>query len=335
MKRIGIAVSMEGPAAAGLQIRANTLFGPLPADAAIEANPSTPERVELGRKLYADPRLSKNHDVSCNSCHQLDNYGVDSEPTSPGHKGQRGGRNSPTSLNAALHVAQFWDGRSPDVEDQAKGPVLNPIEMAMPDVAAVETVLRSIPGYAPLFAAAFPGEEQPVSFDNMALAIAAFERKLITPDPFDAFMQGDAAALDAQQLRGLQGFVDAGCITCHIGPAVGGRTFQKLGLVKPYETADAGRFDVTGRESDRGVFKVPSLRNVARTGPWFHDGSISELSEAIRLMAEHQLGKSLEAGQIADIEAFLGTLTGTVPSALAAAPELPASGPETPAPDPS
>lgn len=315
--------ALDAAAVAELTTKASSLFGPLPADAAIESNPSTPERVELGRKLYADPRLSLANDISCNSCHQLDRYGVDGEPTSPGHAGQRGGRNSPTSFNAALHVAQFWDGRSPDVEDQAKGPVLNPIEMAMPSAEAVEEKLRGIEGYGPLFAAAFPGEEQPITFDNMALAIAAFERKLITPAPFDDFLGGDAKALDAQQLRGLQTFIETGCITCHLGSTVGGRMFQKLGLVKPYPTEDAGRFEVTGRESDRGVFKVPSLRNVAKTGPWFHDGSVTELSEAIRIMAEHQLGKTLDDQQVADIAAFLDSLTGTLDPKLAAAPTLP------------
>jgi len=322
------------PAADRLIEQAGALFGPLPADAASDANPSTPERVDLGRKLYSDPRLSKNHDISCASCHRLDLFGVDGEPTSPGHMGQRGGRNSPTSLNAALHVAQFWDGRAADVEEQAKGPVLNPIEMAMPSAEAVEATLRSIPGYPPLFEAAFPGEDASVSFDNMALAIAAFERKLITPGPFDDFMNGDAAALSAEQQRGLQTFIDTGCITCHIGPAVGGGTFQKLGVVERYETDDTGRFELTGIESDRFVFKVPSLRNVAETGPWLHDGSIVELPGVVRIMAQYQLGKQLTQGQVDDIVAFLNALTGSLDPALAAAPELPESGPDTPAPDP-
>ena len=324
-----------GPDVAALRLRANSLFGPLPAEAANPDNPSTPERVALGQVLYVDPRLSKNHDVSCNSCHRLDGYGVDGEPTSPGHKGQRGGRNSPTSFNAALHIAQFWDGRAADVEEQAKGPVLNPIEMAMPSVEAVELTLRSIPGYAPMFAAAFPGEEQPITFDNMALAIAAFERKLLTPGPFDDFMNGRDDALSAQQLRGLETFVDTGCITCHVGAAVGGGAFQKLGLFKPYETEDTGRMEVTGKEGDRHIFKVPSLRNVAQTGPWFHDGSLTDLDQVVRIMAEYQLGKTLDDAQVADIVAFLGALTGTAPAELVAIPELPESGPDTPAPDPT
>ena len=213
--------------------------------------------------------------------------------------------------------------------------MLNPIEMAMPDVAAVETTLNSIPGYAPLFGAAFPGEENPVNFDNMALAIAAFERKLLTPGPFDAFMGGDVNALTAEQRDGLQLFVTTGCPSCHNGPAVGGNQYRKLGEVEAYETADPGRLNVTGQESDRGVFKVPSLRNIAKTGPYFHDGSIETLSEAIRIMAKHQLGKELAEAEVRKIEAFLGGLTGTIEPSLAAAPELPESGPETPAPDPT
>jgi cytochrome c peroxidase len=174
---------------------AQAIFGSLPENAADEAHPMTEARVELGRILYYDPRLSKNQDISCNSCHRLDGFGVDGEATSPGHRGQRGNRNSPTSLNAALHVAQFWDGREPDVEAQAKGPVLNPVEMAMPSEAAVVAVLQSIPGYAPLFAAAFPDQTEAISYDNMAVAIGAFERGLLTPAPFDAFMAGDDAAI--------------------------------------------------------------------------------------------------------------------------------------------
>ncbi|MCA9510565.1 MAG: cytochrome-c peroxidase [Myxococcota bacterium] len=321
--------------AEALAKRANAVFGVLPAVAESANNVDSDARVELGRALYYDKRLSKNHDVACNSCHQLDRFGVDGEPTSPGHQGQRGDRNSPTSLNAALHIAQFWDGRAADVEAQAKGPVLNPVEMAMPSAEAVESTLRSIPGYAPMFEAAFPEEDQPVTFDNMALAIAAFERRLVTPGAFDAFLRGDAGALDAQQQRGLATFMDTGCITCHNGPTIGGKSFQKLGLVHPYETADLGREKLTGNASDRHVFKVPGLRNIAETGPYFHDGSIATLDEAIRLMAHHQLGKELDDAQVADIAAFLRALTGDVDADLVAMPELPESGPSTPAPDPS
>ena len=327
----------SAPASGGqdLAASAKAIFGVLPADASVASNPTTAERVELGRTLYFDPRLSKNHDVSCNSCHMLDRFGVDGEPTSAGHKGQRGDRNSPTVLNAALHIAQFWDGRAGDVEAQAKGPVLNPIEMALPSAEAAETVLRSIPGYAPMFAAAFPGEEQPITFDNMALAIGAFERKLITPAPIDAFIAGDSSALSEVAQQGFETFVATGCPTCHAGPAIGGAMYQKLGLVEPYPTEDPGRMAHTGNEADRGFFKVPSLRNIAETGPYFHDGSIEQLEEAVRIMAKHQLGKTLDDTQVRNIVTFLESLTGEVPAALAAAPSLPPSSPTTPAPDPS
>jgi cytochrome c peroxidase len=324
-----------GPDRAALRERARGIFGELPDEATSEANPVTEAKVELGRMLYFDPRLSKNHDISCSSCHDLASFGVDGEPTSSGHAGQRGKRNAPTVYNAAFHLSQFWDGRAADVEEQAKGPVLNPVEMAMPDGDAVVAVLRSIPGYPPLFAAAFPGEEEPLSYDNMARAIGAFERRLVTPSPFDAFLEGQDAALDDAEVAGLAVFLDTGCISCHNGPAIGGGSYQKLGAVKPYPTEDTGRFEVTGQESDRFVFKVPSLRNVARTGPWFHDGSITSLEQAIRIMAEHQLGRTLTDAQVASIAAFLASLTGEVDVVYTAAPDLPESGPDTPAPDPS
>jgi cytochrome c peroxidase len=328
---LGAAPSRADDAAA-LRERARALFGALPKVAESPANPSTGPRVKLGQVLYHDPRLSKGQQISCNSCHLLDRYGVDGEPTSKGHKGQRGARNAPTVYNAALHFAQFWDGRAKDVEEQAKGPVTNPVEMGMPTPPEVDAVLRSIPGYAPLFAAAFPGKADPVSFDDAALAIAAFERTLVTPAPFDAFLAGDDAALDAAQRRGLATFLETGCPTCHVGAAVGGGMFQKLGLVHPYETKDPGRFAVTKNEADRGFFKVPSLRNVAKTGPWFHDGSIQTLDEAVKKMAWHQLGKELTPEQTADVVAFLGSLTAPLKPEWTAEPELPPSGPKTPAP---
>ena len=315
--------------------RASSLFGALPADMASDTNPITDAKVDLGRMLYYEARLSKNQDISCNSCHDLLAYGVDGQPTSSGHKAQRGGRNSPTTYNAALHIAQFWDGRAADVEAQAKGPVTNPIEMAMPDPGYAEKVLKSIPGYADAFQAAFPGQADPITFDNMALAIGAFERKLVTPSPFDAWLGGDTAALSDAQKKGLVTFMDTGCTSCHLGPAVGGSMYQKLGLVKAYETADEGRFEATGDEADKFFFKVPSLRNIDKTGPYFHDGSIATLDEAIKLMASHQNGVELTDEQVADIKAFLGSLTGEIPAAYVAKPELPASGPDTPAPDPS
>jgi cytochrome c peroxidase len=254
---------------------------------------------------------------------------------SPGHRGQRGGRSSPSVYHAALHLSQFWDGRAADVEEQAKGPILNPIEMAMPDEAAVLAVLKSIPGYQKAFARAFPGEADPVTYDNMARAIGAFERRLMTPSRFDKFLARDLDALDAAELEGLQTFVATGCITCHMGPAVGGASYQKLGLVHPYPNEDRGRFEVTGREEDRQVFKVPSLRNIEKTAPYFHDGSVETLPEAIRIMAYHQLGKDVEDEEIQAIQAFLASLTGSIDAEYSARPALPPSGPDTPKPDPS
>ncbi len=324
------------PGAAELQVKqAAALFGPLPEAATTPANPLSEAKTDLGRLLYYDARLSKNHDISCNSCHPLDRFGADGESTSPGHRRQRGDRNSPSVYNAALHVAQFWDGRAPDVEAQAKGPVLNPVEMASASDEQVVAILQSIPGYAGAFEKAFPEDPEPISFDNMAKAIGAFERKLMTPGRFDRFVQGDPQALDADERRGLETFVAVGCASCHMGPAVGGSFFRKLGLVFPYETEDPGREKVTGEASDRHVFKVPSLRNVAETGPWFHDGSIESLDEAVRLMAYHQLGRKLDDQQVSGIVVFLESLTGEVDEAYVARPELPPSGANTPAPDPS
>ncbi|MBY0399353.1 cytochrome-c peroxidase [Myxococcota bacterium] len=323
------------PTIAALAEKANTILKPLPTSAPNPQNEATPAKIDLGRMLYYDKRLTKNQDIACNSCHKLDAFGVDNEPTSPGHKGARGDRNSPTVYNAALHIAQFWDGRAADVEAQAKGPVLNPIEMAMISEAAVEAVLESIPGYVAAFAAAFPGEADPLSYENMARAIGAFERNLMTPGRLDAFMGGDQTALSEQERRGLETFFAVGCNSCHTGPTLGGQLYRKLGFVFAYETKDPGREKVTADPADRHVFKVPSLRNVAKTGPWFHDGSITSLEEAVRLMGYHQVGLTLEPAQIADIVAFLGALTGEVDRAYIAPPTLPESGPETPKPDPS
>jgi len=318
-----------------VQQGAKALFGVLPAEAPNAANPVTDAKVDLGRLLYFDPRISKSQQISCNSCHKLDSFGVDNEATSPGHKGQRGGRNSPSVYNAAFHVAQFWDGRAADVEAQAKGPVLNPIEMAMPDPDHVLTVLRSIPGYAPLFAKAFPGDKDPITYDNFGNAVGAFERRLTTPSPFDAFLGGNLDALTDSQFAGLAKFIEVGCPTCHMGPTVGGLIFQKLGLVNAYETKDLGRFEATRKETDKHFFKVPSLRNSAETGPWFHDGSIKTLDEAIRLMAWHQLGKKLDAADVTSIVAFLNSLTGKPDATYIAQPKPLPSGANTPKPDPS
>lgn len=299
---------------------ANALFKPLPEYMGKEVAGS--EMIDLGRMLYYEKRLSKDGSISCNSCHNLQTYGVDGEPTSLGVGGQRGGRNSPTVYNAALHIAQFWDGRSPHVEDQASGPMLNPVEMAM-DTTQVEERLKAIPGYRKLFASAFPDSENPVTIDNAAKAIAAFERGLVTPGAFDKFLAGDAGALTHDQLDGYKLFVDVGCASCHNGAALGGGQYQKLGVKKPYETADLGRYEVTHKEQDKMKFKVPGLRNIAETGPYFHDGSVKTLPEGISLMAEHQLGKTLTNEEVVKIEAFLKSLTGEIDQKYVAEPELP------------
>jgi cytochrome c peroxidase len=246
-----------------------------------------------------------------------------------------GARNSPTVYNAAFHFAQFWDGRAADIDEQAKGPVLSPVEMAMPDPDHVLKVLRSIPDYEPLFAKVFPGERDLITYENFGRAIGAFESKLTTPSPFDAFLGGKLDALSDEQVAGLAMFMETGCPSCHMGPTVGGQMFQKPGAVNPYETADTGRFQVTQKERDEYFFKVPSLRNIAETGPWFHDGSVKTLDEAIRLMAWHPLGKKLEPADVTSIAAFLKSLTGKPDAAYIAKPALLPSGPTTPKPDPT
>lgn len=311
-------------------------FKPWRGDFASKTNPITDAKVELGRMLYFDARLSKNHDLSCNSCHLLDKYGVDGEPTSDGHKKQTGTRNSPTVYYAAGHLAQFWDGREPDVEAQAKGPILNPIEMAMPDEASVLEVLESIPGYVEAFEKAFPEEDPALTYDNLAKAIGAFERKLVTPSRWDDFLEGKHDLFSDQELAGLEKFVDVGCQTCHAGAHMGGDKYEKMGSVVEYPgLEDKGRFDATGKADDTHFFKVPSLRNIDKTGPYFHDGSIASLEEAIKLMAKHQLGAELSDKDVKNIASFLATMTGPLDESYIAEPKLPESGPNTPKPDPS
>jgi cytochrome c peroxidase len=289
-------------------------FQPLPDSAPSAEHPSSQAKVTLGKSLYMDTRLSKNDKLSCNSCHNINTFGVDNEPTSPGHEGKRGGRNSPSSFNAALHVAQFWDGRAKDVEAQALGPILNPIEMGMESEAAVVAKLKKDPKTVAAFKEAFPGEKDPLTYHNIGEAIGAFERTLITPSRFDAFLKGDDAALTDAEKAGGKLFVQTGCTACHMGATLGGQIYQKLGLVKEYPTEDLGRFEVTKNEADKKFFKVPSLRNVAKTGPYFHDGSVKTLEEAVSKMAEYQLGKNLSQDEVASLVAFLNSLTGTVPA---------------------
>lgn len=290
-------------------------------------------RVDLGRMLYYDVRLSKGQNISCNSCHPLDQYGMDSQATSPGHGGKRGARNSPTVFNAGLQFVQFWDGRAPDVEVQAQGPVLNPIEMAMPSEAAVVAVLKSIPGYVVAFRRAFPADRNPISLKNVGEAIGAFERGLITPARWDNFLKGNPDALTDEEKAGFNAFVSNGCGSCHRGSLVGGRDFQRLGLNKEYpDTSDPGRYKVTQRETDRMYFKVPSLRNVAKTNPYFHNGAVSSLHEAVQQMAEYQGKNRIGASETNSIVAWLKTLTGDISAEYIKPPVLPQSTASTPKP---
>jgi cytochrome c peroxidase len=310
------------------------MFAPLPEVVLAAPGAADAALVDLGRMLYYEKRLSKSQKLSCNSCHDLASFGVDGLATSPGHKGQLGERNSPTVYNASMHVAQFWDGRAHDVEAQAKGPVLNPVEMAMPSEEVVIAVLGSMPGYVEAFKKAFPGEAKPITYDNVGKAIGAFERKLITPSRWDAFLRGDEAALTAEEKAGFTMFTETGCQVCHAGALVGAASFQRLGAAKPYPRADdPGRFRVTHAEADRSVFKVPSLRNVQKTGPYFHDGKTATLWAAVRDMGEYQLGRTLTDNEIGQIVTFLRTLTGQLPTDYIKEPALPPSTDATPKPD--
>ncbi len=311
-------------------------FKPLPKVMSDKLHPTTKAEIDLGRMLYYDPRLSGGHDLSCNSCHDLKRFGVDPRggAVSLGHKDKKGGRNAPTVYNAAGHFSQFWDGRAKDVEEQATGPMLNPVEMAMPGPERVVKTVKSIPGYVKAFKAAYPKEKDPITFKNVGNAIGAFERGLTTPSRFDAFLEGKTGALSAQEKRGLKTFVDLGCTACHNGPYVGGGSFQVLGVVHPFpDQKDLGREEVTKNPDDKMMFKVPSLRNVTMTGPYFHSGHYTKLPEVVRTMAKYQLGvEKLTDQQVQDIIAFLGSLKGTIPKAYIAEPKLPKNGPNTPKP---
>jgi len=314
-----------------------SIFGsPLPENMYPAEEQPAQAKIDLGKQLYYEKRLSKNADISCNSCHLLDNYGVDNKTTSPGHKAQLGVRNSPSVYNAAAHIAQFWDGRAQNVEEQALGPILNPIEMAMPSEETVLAVLNSMPEYVAAFDRAFPNEDKPVKYANIGAAIGAFEEGLVTPAPFDRYLAGDTSALTSQQKEGLKIFSESGCTACHNGTYIGGSMYQKAGLVSAWPTQkDQGRFEVTGQESDRMVFKVPSLRNVAMTAPYFHDGAVNNLEQAIQWMGKYQLGRDLSDTQVQAIVAFLDSLTGDLPAAAIEEPILPPSSDRTPKPDPN
>jgi cytochrome c peroxidase len=319
-------------AAAAYEWQALPETAPAPAD-----NPTTPDKIALGKALFFDPRFSSTGTVSCFSCHNVMEGGDDHRPTSIGVHGQVGGRNAPTVWNAAFHVAQFWDARAPSLEEQSKGPPVNPIEMGMPNLDATIKRIRDIPGYRPLFAAAFLGEDT-VTMDNAAKAIAAYERTLITPDtPYDRYVKGDRQALSAEQLKGMERFAALGCTGCHAGPAFNGAALAtgpgllmkfpvnaKSEYIAKYAlTKDRGRYEVTKQDADAQLWRVPTLRNLVYTAPYFHNGSVKTLDEAVRVMASTQLDKKLAEPDVKAVVAFLEALSGNFPEQTM--PRLPAT----------
>jgi cytochrome c peroxidase len=324
------ATADSAEASAGFNPRLLRRFAKARASIESEANPLTPEKIALGRMLFFDPRLSRDNDISCNSCHSLSSYGSDGAKTSLGEAGQRGTRNSPTVYHAAGLFAAFWDGRAANVEEQALLPILNPKEMAMPDAPAVVRRLQAIPGYVQAFERAFPGEERSLSFQNLGRAIGAFERKLVTSSRWDDYVGGNNAALTATEVNGLRAFTNLGCMVCHTGEFVGGNSYQRVGAVDPWPNQqDQGRFDNTRDPADRMMFRVPTLRNIAKTAPYFHDGSAATLEQAVHDMGRHQLGLSLSSLEISSIVAWLNSLTGELPLEYIKEPALP---PNPPAP---
>lgn len=334
-----LAVALAAGAAWGkedVMKRAQGLFKPIPEKPAVmKGNPANPAKVDLGRMLFFDPRLSASHLISCNTCHNVGLGGTDILETSIGHGWQRGPRNSPTVLNAVFNIAQFWDGRAEDLAAQAKGPVQASVEMNNKPEHLVAT-LKSIPGYQPLFRKAFQGEKDPVNFDNVAKAIEVFEATLTTPDSrFDRFLNGNRAALTLKEQEGLALFIDKGCAACHGGVNVGGAGYFPFGVreapaaeVRPVD--DTGRFKVTSTESDKYVFRSPTLRNVALTRPYFHSGKVWRLEDAVKIMGTAQLGATLSDGEAGKITAFLETLTGKQPKVVH--PVLPPNSDATPRP---
>jgi cytochrome c peroxidase len=315
--------------------RAQQLFQPLPKDAGTEQYPLTPERVALGRALFFEPRVSTDGVMSCAKCHQPSLYGTDALPRSIGNSGKIIPRNAPTVFNTALQFVQHYGGNRQDVEEQAVKATISALAYGNADYAAFEARLRAIQAYRPLFEKAFPGEAEPMTVQNWGKAIGAYERTLLTPAPFDRYLQGDTHALGAQAKRGLDKFIATGCAGCHNGVTVGGQIYQKFGLTQDYwdltgskeielfKGRDKGRFHDTKNEADAFIFKVQQLRNVAVTPPYFHDGSVVDLHNAVRIMAKLQLGRDLGTEEIGDIVAFLESLTGEVPETFASVPSLP------------
>lgn len=315
-------------AEATLVDKAKQFFKPLPQDMATAEFPTPAPRVELGKKLFFDPRLSADGTVACATCHLPALYGTDALPRSIGVEHRMNARNSPTVLNAALQFKAHWIGDRANVEEQAMKSLLGPASFGNPDNAAVIGKIKALPGYADEFAQAFPNEKEPVQPENWGKAIGAYQRTLVTPSPFDVYLKGDAKALTPQAQAGLKRFIDVGCVSCHNGVAVGGGTFQKFGVVGDYwketgsQPIDEGRYKETQDPADKYVFKVPSLRNVSMTPPYFHDGSVATLPQAVRIMAKVQLGKTLTEGEVNHMVAFLQSLTGPLPKEFATEPVL-------------
>ena len=319
--------------------RAQLLFEPIPESAAsyLEGrNPMTPEKIELGKMLFFDPRLSASQTISCNTCHNVGMGGDDNIPSSVGHNWQRGPRNSPTIFNAVFNVAQFWDGRAEDMTEQAKGPIQAGVEMNNTP-AVLEETLNSIGDYVEAFEAAFPESSNAVSFDNTAKALEVYQATLITPDsPFDQYLKGDKDALTDQQIAGLDAFMNKGCVACHNGVNVGGQGYYPFGVInRPgadiLPESDRGRAQVTETAADEYVFRSPSLRNVALTAPYFHSGNVWSLEEAVAVMNDAQLNSLLTEEDVVNVAAFLRSLTGRQPEVVY--PELPISTEATPLPD--
>ena len=315
-----------------LRVQALTMFRPLAVDGSAATDPGISRQVNLGRVLYFEPRVSADGTVSCARCHQPALYGADGLPRSIGSEHRVHPRHAPTVLNAASQFVQHWRGDRSSVEDQAMQALIAPPSYGNPSYEAAITKLKAIPGYAALFTQAFPGQADPITPENWARAIGAYVRTLVTPAPFDRFLGGDDTAMSPAAQHGLRAFMQVGCASCHNGGGIGGTMYQKFGISEPYWIAtgsravDKGRFDVTKDAADMYVFKVPTLRNVTQTAPYFHDGSVTTLSEAVRVMARVQLGRQLPESQVRDIVAFLESLTGPLPDAFATIPALPAQG---------
>ena len=284
----------------------------------------TQAKISLGKKLFFEPRLSLDGQQSCNSCHQLSTYGVNRSAQSRGHGVYPIRRNVPTVFNSSLHLAQNWDGRISSLENQAMELILTPGVSLVEGQSTILKRIQSIPDYQKAFEQAFPERNGEISLKNIGQAIASFERTLLTPAPFDSFLRGEASALSNKQKEGLRLVMNYGCIACHGGPSFGGGMFQKFGLLQPYSnTQDMGRYHITKQEEDKFVFKVPSLRNIAKTAPYFHDGKTISLKDAIKTMDKYQLGQNLSPETIEKIGAFLESLTGKIPESVLIPPALP------------